>query len=73
MDSWPGIIEQKELGTLTFVYCTNGCILLLLVHVSFSGPFEATWLVLKLPETCRAKCCSLHTCLVSIQDTPDIA
>lgn len=73
MDSWPGIVEQKESGALTFVYCINGCILPLLVHDSFPGPFEATWLVLELLEACQAKCCFLHTCLVSIQDTPDIA
>lgn len=42
MDSWPVVAEQSELGTLSFVYCTNGCVLPLLMCVRFSGPFEAT-------------------------------
>lgn len=72
MYTWPGIVELKELGTPSLVYCINGCILPLLVHVCFPGPFEATWLVLELLEACQAKYCFLHTCLISVQDTPDI-
>lgn len=72
MDSWPGIVEQKELGALTFVYCINGCILPLLVHDSFPGPFEATWLVLELLEACQAKCCFLHTYAWYPSKTPQI-
>lgn len=72
MNSWTGIVELKELGTPTSVYYINGCIPPLLAHVSFPGPFKATWLVLEILEACQAKCCFLHTCLVSIQDTPDI-
>lgn len=66
-------MELKELGTSTSVYCINGCIPPLLVHVSFPGPFKATRLALELLEACQAKCCFLPKCLVSIQDIPDIS
>lgn len=53
---------------LMAVYCTKGCILLPLVHCSFSVSFEPNWLVLKFLEICRAKPFPSHMPVT----TPDI-